>query len=61
MILMKIMKGYIPNKGRKILTVSDDMIDDMFNKKKLQQIVTYLFIRSRKLKVFLVQPNFTHN
>ena len=30
------------------------MITDMLRDKKLQQIVTKLFIRSRKLKIFLV-------
>ena len=30
------------------------MIIDMLRDKKLQQIVTKLFIRSRKLKIFLV-------
>ena len=39
---------YNPNKENKILTVLEDMIADMINNKKLNSIVTELFIRSRK-------------
>ena len=45
---------YNANKERKILIVFDDMIADMINKKKLNSIVTELFIRSRKLNISLV-------
>ena len=39
---------------RKILIVFDDMIVDMINNKKLNSIVTELFIRGRKLNISLV-------
>ena len=42
------------NKERKILIVFDDMIADVINNKKLNSIVTELFIRDRKLNVSLV-------
>ena len=45
---------YNPNKENKILIVFDDMIADMINNKKLNSIVTKLFIRSRKLNISLV-------
>ena len=38
----------------KILIVFDDMIADMINNKKLNSIVTELFIRGRKLNISLV-------
>ena len=40
-------------KPRKMLIVFDDMIDDMINNKKLNSIVTELFIRGRKLNISL--------
>ena len=43
-IVMNILK-YNPNKKRKILIVFDDMIADMLSNKKLNLIVTELFIR----------------
>ena len=45
---------YNPNKENKILIVFDDMIADMINNKKLNSIVTELFIRGRKLNISLV-------
>ena len=39
---------YNIDKERKILIVFDDMIDDMINNKKLNSIVTELFVRGRK-------------
>ena len=64
---------YNPDKERKILIVSDDMIADMVNNKKLNSIVTDLFIWGRKLNISLVfitqsyfkfpkdaRPNSTH-
>ena len=36
---------------RNILIVFDDMTADMINKKKLNSIVTELFIRGRKLNI----------
>ena len=52
---------YNIDKERKILIVFDDMIADMINNKKLNSVVTELFIRGRKLKislVFITQPYF---
>ena len=43
-----------PNKKQKILIVFDDMIADMLSDKKLNPIVTELFIRGRKLNTSLV-------
>ena len=43
-----------PDKENKILIVFDDMIADMINNKKLNSIVTELFIRGRKLNISLV-------
>ena len=45
---------YNPNKKLKILTVSHDMIADMLSNKKLNPIVTELFIRGRKLTLSLL-------
>ena len=45
---------YNPDKESKILIVFDDMISDMINNKKLNSIVTELFIRDRKLNISLV-------
>ena len=44
---------YNPDKENKILIVFDDMIADMINNKKLNSIVTELFIRGRKLNISL--------
>ena len=41
-------------KKNKILIVFDDMIADMINSKKLNSIVTELFIKRRKLNISLV-------
>ena len=45
---------YNPDKENKILIVFDDMITDMIHNKKLNSIVTELFIRGRKLNISLV-------
>ena len=45
---------YNPNQENKILIVFDDMIADMIHNKKLNSIVTELFIRGRKLNISLV-------
>ena len=45
---------YNINKERKILKVFHDMIADMINNKKLNSIITELFIRGRKLSISLV-------
>ena len=44
---------YNPNKKLKILIVFDDVIVDMFSNKKLNPIVTELFISCRKLNISL--------
>ena len=52
---------YNRRKKRKILIVFDDMIADMINNKKLNSIVTELFIRGRKLTIsiaFITQSYF---
>ena len=49
----KNIKDYNPNKKRKILIVFDDMIADMLSNKKLNPIVTELFIRRRNLNISL--------
>ena len=45
---------YNPDKENKILIVFDDMIADMINNKKLNSMVTELFIRGIKLNISLV-------
>ena len=50
----KNIKEYNPNKKRKILIVFDEMIADMLRNKKLNPVVTELFIRGTKLNIFLV-------
>ena len=45
---------YNPEKEKKILIVFDDMITDMIHNKKLNSIVTELFIKGRKLDISLV-------
>ena len=45
---------YNPDKENKILIVFDDMIADMIHNKKLDSIVTELFIRGKKLSISLV-------
>ena len=47
-------KEYNLNEERKILTVFDDMIADMLSNKKLNPLVTELYIRGRKLNISLV-------
>ena len=52
---------YSPRKKRKVLIIFDDMIADMINNKKLNPIVTELFIRGRKLNLsiaFITQSYF---
>ena len=52
--LYKNFDEYNPDKERKMSIVFDDMIADMINSKKLNSIVTKLFIRGRKLNIALV-------
>ena len=59
--IYKSVEEYNPNKEQKILIVFDDMIADMLSNKKLNPIVTELFIRGRKLNtspVFISQFHF---
>ena len=50
----KNIENYNQGKERKILIVFDDMIADMINNKKLNPVVTELFIRGRKLNISIV-------
>ena len=53
---------FITNKKHKILIVFGDLIAHMLSKKKLQPIVTELFIRSKKLSIslaFIIQSIFS--
>ena len=50
----KNIENYNTGKKRKILIVFDDMIADMINNKKLNPVVTELFIRGRKLNISIV-------
>ena len=54
MHVYKNIDDYNSDKENKILIVFDDMIADMIYNKKLNSIVTGLFIRSRKLNISLV-------
>ena len=59
--MYKNIEEYNPRKKRKVLIVFDDEIADMISKKKLNPIVTKLFIRGRKLNIslaFIVQSYF---
>ena len=53
MIFTKKIDSYNPDKENKVLIVFDDMIADMISNKKLNSIVTELFIRGRKLNISL--------
>ena len=48
------LKKYNPSKKRKILIVVDDIIAHMMSNERLNSIVSQLFIRGRKLNIFLV-------
>ena len=50
----KNIQDYNPRKNRKVLIVFDEMIPNMINNKKLNTIVTELFIRGRKLNISMV-------
>ena len=57
----KNIEDYNPGKKRKILIAFDDMIADKINKKKLNPVVTELFIGGRKLNIsflFITQSYF---
>ena len=50
----KNIEEYNPGKKRKVLIVLNHMIADMINNKKLNSVVTELFIRGRKLNISIV-------
>ena len=50
----KNIKDCNPGKKHKLLIVFDDMIADIFNNKKLNPVVTELFITGRKLNISIV-------
>ena len=52
--IYKKISEYNPNKKQKILIVFDDMIADILSNKKINPIVAELFIKGRKLNIFLV-------
>ena len=52
--IYKNIKEYNPSKKRKILIIFDDMIANILSNKNLNPIVTELFIRRRKLNIYLV-------
>ena len=52
--IYKNIEEYNPNKKHKILIIFDDMIADMLSNKKLNPVVTELFIRGRKLNISFV-------
>ena len=52
--VLKNIEEYNANKERKILIVFDDLIAGMINNKKLNSVVTDLFIRGRKSNISLV-------
>ena len=52
--IYKNIKEYNLNKKRKILIVFDNIIANVLSNKKLNPVVTELFIGGRKLNVFLV-------
>ena len=57
----KNIEDYNRRKTRKVFIVFEDMIADMINNKKLNPIVTALFIRGRKLNIsiaFITQSYF---
>ena len=49
----KSIEDYNPRKERKVLIVFD-MITDMISNKKLNPVVTKLFVKGRKLSIYLV-------
>ena len=59
--IYKNIEEYNPKKRRKILIVFYDLIADMHSSKKLNSVVTELFIRGRQLNisfVFITQSYF---
>ena len=56
----KDIEDYNPRMKHKILIVFDDMIADMINNKKLNPVVTELFIRDRKINISIVHILLNH-
>ena len=57
----KNIEDYNPDKKTKVLIVFDDIITDMINNKKLNPIVTQLFLRGRKINIsiaFIIKSYF---
>ena len=57
----KNIEEYYPNKKQKVLIVFDNMIVDMLSNKKLNTVLTELFVRDRKLNIsggFITQSYF---
>ena len=52
--IYKNIEEYNPNEKRKILIVFDNMIADMLSNKKLDTIITGLFIIGKKINISLV-------
>ena len=52
--IYKNIEEYNPNKKQKILIVFDNMIPDILSNKKLNPIVTELFISGRKLNISFI-------
>ena len=52
--IYKKISEYNSNKKQKILIVFDNMIADILSNKKVNPIVAELFIKGRKLNIFLV-------
>ena len=51
--IYKNIEEYSPNKKGKVLIIFDDMIAGLINNKKLNPVVTELFIRGRKLNIYI--------
>ena len=52
--IYKNIEEYNPNKNRKISLLFDGMVVDMLSNKKINPIVTELFIRGKKLSISLI-------
>ena len=51
---------YTPKRKRKMLIVFDDMIADIMTNKRFQVIIKYLFIRCRKLNIYVAFITLSH-
>ena len=52
--IYKNIEKHNPNKTQQLLIVFDDVIADILSNKKLNPIVTELFIRGRKLRKYTI-------